>query len=341
MIVSCPQMTAAPALRRVPIGTLEIDHGFTLAALSGYSDMGMRTVCRRLGASMTRHEVVLDRCVLEGANGARHGHYLHPDDQPVCAQLMGADPKPMAEAAALMATFGYHAMDINFGCPVKKVLGRCRGGYLLGDVDTAVEMVERVRAAIPEAMPLTVKMRRATDDSAEAADRFWEILDRAVNAGIAGVVIHGRTVAQKYEGFATWTVIGEAKRRYPQLAVMGSGDLFSAEDCLRMLAETGCDGVTVARGAIDNPWVFRDCLALARGEAKPAPPTLAEQAEVFEEQFRLSIEQYGERRASRQMRKFGIKRSGLHPQAEVVREVFLNLSSYAEWSAVRRQWYAA
>ena len=115
------------------IGGVPLEHPFTLAALSGYSDLGMRMVCRSLGACLTRHEVVLDRFINEGGRGPRSGEWLDPTDTTVACQLMGRDPVEMGQAAARMADFGYEIVHINFGCPVKKVLGLCRGGFLLSE----------------------------------------------------------------------------------------------------------------------------------------------------------------------------------------------------------------
>jgi tRNA-dihydrouridine synthase B len=316
-----------------------LESPFTLAALSGYSDMGMRVVCRSLGACLTRNEVVLDKFVLDCRKGARGGRHLDDSDHPVAAQLLGNDPAVMGEAAAHMESFGYDLLDINFGCPVKKVLGRCRGGYLLGDPETAIAMIQRVRDAVR--VPVTVKMRLGTDETAEAEDDFWRILDEGVRLGIAGVVVHGRTVQQKYEGFAKWRRLGEVKRRHPNLIVMGSGDLYTAADCMRMLEETGIDGVTIARGAINNPWVFRDCLALWRGEPLPPPPTLAEQGALMDQQYELCIRQYGAEKASRQMRKFGIKRARLHPRAAEMREMFVTLNTPAQYLELRKRHYSS
>lgn len=321
------------------LGGIPMPSPFTLAALSGYSDMGMRVVCRSLGASITRNEVVLDQFIMENGRGARSGKHMDPADHPIGAQLMGNDPQTMGRAAERMVGFGYDFIDINFGCPVKKVLGRCRGGFLLSEPTTAVAMVERVVDAVD--VPVTVKMRRGMDDSEESRERFWEILNRAVELGIVGVTVHGRTVRQRYEGRARWDILAEVKRRYPHLAVFGSGDLFTAEDCLQMLDETGIDGVTIARGAIENPWIFRECLALWRGEPKPPPPTVAEQADLIDWQLRLSIEQYGPERATRQMRKFGIKQACLHPLREEVHQAFIRLSTPREWEEVRSRYYGA
>jgi nifR3 family TIM-barrel protein len=333
-------MFGGPAMNQAPwrsIGGVPLEHPFTLAALSGYSDVGMRVVCRSLGACLTRHEVILDKLVIDGGHGARGGRHLDPGDHPVAIQLMGNDPDTMAGAAAEMVTEGYDLVDINFGCPVKKVLGRCRGGYLLSEPELAVEIVTAVRAAVD--VPVMVKMRRGLDDTPLSEDRFWAILEGAVGAGIAAVAVHGRTVEQKYEGFARWEIIGRVKKRYPELIVFGSGDLFTADDCLRMLEETGIDGVTIARGAIENPWIFRECLARWRGEPAPPPPSLAEQGELMDRQYTYCIAQYGAERASRQMRKFGIKRAGLHPEADAIRGEFINLSNPHDWLRIRERYF--
>lgn len=321
------------------LGNIPLESPFTLAALAGYSDMGMRVVCRDLGACLTRNEVVLDQFIVDGGRGARSGRFLDDNDHPIALQLMGSDPDTMALAAQKMVGQGYDLIDINFGCPVRKVLGRCRGGFLLGDPDTAISMMQRVRDAV--STPVTIKMRRGRDDSEESNENFWKIVEHAVELGIAGIVVHGRTVEQGYIGPARWDIITEVKQRYPQWLVMGSGDLYTAEDCLRMLRQTGCDGVTLARGAIENPWVFRDCLAAWHGEPPPPPPSLAEQGELFDRQYRLAVIQYGADRASRQMRKFGIKRAALHPLGLVVRDAFVNLSNPADWEAVRNYYYSS
>lgn len=315
------------------IGPVPLAHPFTLAALSGYSDLGMRVVCRELGACLTRHEVVLDQFILDGGSGPKSGECLDPGDRPIACQLMGRDPEQMGLAAARMADFGYDLVDVNFGCPVKKVLGRCRGGFLLGEPETAVAMLRAVRSSVR--VPVTVKMRRALDDSPAAREKFWTILSAAVDLGFAAVVVHGRTVRQRYEGPARWEVLAEVKQRFPNLVVFGSGDLYTARDCLRMLEETGIDGVTVARGAIENPWVFRDCLALWRGAPPPPPPTLREQADLFERQLRIAALQYGLERAMRQMRKFGIRRAKLHPNPQAVHDAFVGLRTPDDWRRVR------
>jgi nifR3 family TIM-barrel protein len=251
---------------------------------------------------------------------------------------MGADPDDFPPAALKLAEAGFDVIDLNFGCPVKKVLGRCRGGYLLGSPATALEIVGRVRDVLPPHIPLTVKMRRGLDDSQESRDNFFTIFDGAFRLGVAAITVHGRTVRQRYTGLSSWEFLREAKEHAGERIVLGSGDLFTAEDCLQMLLLTGVDGVTAARGAIGNPWIFRQARALAA--RRPAEhPTLAEQREVMLEHYRLAEATYGCNRTCAHMRKFGILGSRMHPEARAVREAFVAVKTRDQWHAVVDRWY--
>ena len=330
-----------PVLR---IGSLELASPFVQAALSGYSDWPMRLLARRRGASYTVCEVMLDQfLVTVKDNRFRNRHFLHLTDEerPVGGQLMGAEPEQFAAGAKKLVQAGFDVIDINFGCPVKKVLGRCRGGFHLSQPEVALEIVRRTRDAVPLRIPVTVKMRRGLDDTAESRDKFYTILDGAFAAGVAAITVHGRTVQQRYVGPSRWDFLSEVKRYVgPAKTILGSGDLFSPQDCLEMLQRTGVDGVSVARGAIGNPWIFEQCRALAAGEPLPAPPSLFEQRDAMLEHYRLAQELYGDERAGPHMRKFGIKYAALHPQHILVREAFTKVRSLSDWRAVLDQWYA-
>lgn len=331
-------MSELPHLR---IGGVEIGFPVVQAALSGYSDLAMRVIARRLGASYAVCEVMLDRLVLEGGKKARRKWAnLAAEEHPVGGQLMGSDPAQFGPAAAELATAGFDVIDINFGCPVKKVLGRCRGGFLLSQPATALEIVSRVREAVPPEKPVTVKMRRGLDDSPRSRDNFFTIFDGAFARGAAAITVHGRTVEQRYVGPSRWEFLTEVKRHAGPRIVLGSGDLFTPHDCLRMIDETSVDGVTVARGAIGNPWIFSQVRALAAGLALPDPPSLHQQRDVIREHYRLALEIYGPQAAGRQMRKFGIKYSRLHPSSDEVRDAFVRVCEPAHWLAVLDRWYA-
>jgi tRNA-dihydrouridine synthase B len=330
------------ALPSLSIGRFKLDFPVVQAALSGYSDAAMRVIARRLGASYSICEVLLDQFVIAVKDRTRNKHFMHVADEehPVGGQLMGANPNDFGPAAQRLVRAGFDVVDINFGCPVKKVLGRCRGGFHLSQPDVALEIVRRVRDAVPAEVPVTVKMRRGIDDTELSRERFFTIFDGAWAAGVAAITVHGRTVVQRYNGPSKWEFLAEVKRHAGDRTVLGSGDLFTAQDCIDMMRETGVDGVTVARGAIGNPWIFHEARALAAGEPLPEPPSLFEQREIIAEHYRLAEELYGPARCGQQMRKFGIKYSQLHPQAETVREAFVRISRSEEMHAVLAQWYA-
>ncbi|MEZ6071660.1 MAG: tRNA-dihydrouridine synthase family protein [Pirellulales bacterium] len=177
-------------LPNLRIGPVEIGFPVVQAALSGYSDMAMRLIARRLGASYTLCEVMLDRLIIEAGRKTRQRFMQqNEEERPVGAQLMGSDPERFGPAARELAATGFQVVDINFGCPVKKVLGRCRGGFLLSTPPVALEIVSRVRDAVPSEIPVTVKMRRGIDDSTESRDRFFEIFDGAFDRGVAAVTV--------------------------------------------------------------------------------------------------------------------------------------------------------
>jgi tRNA-dihydrouridine synthase B len=322
------------------IGPVPIGFPVVQAALSGYSDLAMRVIARRLGAPYALCEVVLDQFVLRGDKKLQKRWQINDEDHPVGGQLMGSVPEEFGLAAREMAAAGFDVIDINFGCPVKKVLGRCRGGYHLSQPEVALEIVSRVREAVPPHVPVTVKMRRGIDDSQESRERFFTIFDGAFARGAAAITVHGRTVEQRYIGKSRWEFLREVKAHAGDRTVLGSGDLFAAQDCLDMIARTGVDGVTVARGAIGNPWIFQQARALATGHPLPPPPSLHEQRDVLREHFALAEQIYGEKLCGRQMRKFGIKYARLHPQSEAVRDAFVAVGNAGEWQAVLDRWYS-
>lgn len=328
-------------LNPLRIGNLELDFPVVQAALSGYSDTAMRLIARRLGAPYTLCEVMLDKLVLQVRKRRRTHHLMHVDNEehPVAGQLMGADPLEFGPAAVRLVEQGFDVIDINFGCPVKKVLGRCRGGFHLSQPEVALEIVSRVREAIPQSIPVTVKMRRGIDDSQESREKFFMIFDGAYAAGVAAITVHGRTVAQRYDGPSQWEFLRELKEYAGDRVVLGSGDLFDAQACLDMIQYSGVDGVTIARGAIGNPWIFLQARALAAGLPLPTPPTLFEQRDVIAEHYRLAEELYGAERCLPNMRKFGIKYSRLHPQSGEVRADFCTVRAPGAWREVLTKWY--
>ena len=329
-------------LKPLKIGNVDIGFPIVQAALSGYSDWPMRVIARRLGAPYTICEVMLDEFLVNLKERKRTSHFLHisEEEAPVGGQLMGAEPEQFALGAMKLVAAGFNIIDINFGCPVKKVLGRCRGGFHLSQPKVALEIIQRTRDNVPAEIPVTVKMRRGIDDTDESRDNFFEILDGAFAIGVDAICVHGRTVKQRYVGPSKWEFLKALKEHAGDKIILGSGDLFTAQACLDMIEQTGVDGVTVARGAIGNPWIFGQARALAEGKPLPDPPSLFEQREVMREHCILGEQLYGEQRVGQLMRKFGIKYAILHPNHDEVRAGFVRIKTRAEWEAALDKFYS-
>lgn len=323
------------------IGPWRLNSPFVQAALSGYSDRPMRVLAREFGASYTLAEVMIERFVNEVRGSGRTAHHLRIEegDHPVGGQLMGSDPAAFAPAARRLVAAGFDVIDINFGCPVKSAIGGCRGGFHLSQPRVALEIVDRVRNATPPEIPVTLKMRRGIDKTLESRDRFFAILNGAFERGAAAITVHGRTVEQRYRGPSDWSFLREVKAIAGERTILGSGDLFDATACNRMLQETGVDGVTIARGAIGNPWIFQEALALWNGDALPDPPSVAEQRRVLE-QHRDLAEDHDPRGWVSAMRKAGFKYAPLHPGGDAVRNAFASVKDRASWDALMHEHYA-
>ncbi|MDB5301985.1 MAG: tRNA-dihydrouridine synthase [Phycisphaerales bacterium] len=324
------------------IGPIQLSSPFCQAGLAGYSDRAMRTVARRRGCAYAVTEAMLDVILLNGGEGLRRSVDISDEDHPVAGQIMGSEPGEMARAAQAMASAGFDVIDLNFACPVKKIKNKARGGHMLLDVERGVSILKGVRDALPPGVPTTISLRRGFDDSAESTDRFYQIVETAWSAGYSAVRVHGRTVEQKYLGRAHWPFLAEVKRRYPDKTILGSGDVFTPEDAVRMLKETGVDIVWIARGAIGNPWIFDQAARLLRDpNAGLRPPTIHEQRDALAEHFGIAMQIHGESLAGRRMRKMGIKYSRFHPEAARVKGEFIAVQSLRDWTNVLGKWYAS
>jgi len=312
------------------IGDVEVGLPAVQAALSGYSDLAMRTVAREHGATYAINEVVLDALVLQKGKLQRRILSVPEHDHPVGGQLMGSQPETFGQAARELVRAGYDIVDINFGCPVNKVLGRRRGGWLLQDTETALAIIDSVVQSVQGDAPVTVKMRRGSDDSPEAEKRFWEILDGAMERGLAAATVHPRTVKQKYIGPSRWEFLAKVKRHVGAFTLLGSGDLFSAYDAIDMMKETGVDGVTIARGCIGNPFVFQQVRDLLDGKT-PLRPTCAQQRAAIRRHWEVALPFYrDEKRALAPVRMHVIKYSQYHKDPVWAREQFVRLKKPEE-----------
>lgn len=322
----------------VRIGKLTLDAPFFQAGLAGYSDAAMRLIARRHGAPYAITEAMLDLFLVNGGKGLRAAE-LDPADHPIAGQLMGSHPDEIAAGARVLVKLGYDVIDVNLACPVKKIRRKCRGGHLLQAPEEAIAILDAVRQAVPAEVPCTVKLRRGTDDSSQAEANFHRIFEGVLRHGYAAATVHGRTVVQKYLGPSRWEFLADLTRRYPQsdaFSIFGSGDIWEASDIFAMIQRTGVRAVSVARGCIGNPWIFAQARALAAGDAARGarPPTLAEQRRVLLDHFDLAVRVHGERGASMNMRKFGIKFSRHHPDPATVVRAFIAVGNASQWRDV-------
>ncbi len=319
------------------IGDVAIDFPVGLGALAGYSDLPYRLICRSLGAPYCITEAMLDRQVLLEGKLRKRLIRLDPADHPVAGQIMGIEPETMAEAARSLDRMGFDIIDLNFACPVKKVVSHKRGGALMKDPARALATVRAVLEAVP-GRPVTLKLRRSFRTSDTASEDFWAIARGAFEAGAAAIAVHARSVEQKYTGRADWSFLAAVKREFPDRTVLGSGDVTSPAEALRMLAETGVDGVLAARGAIGNPWFFAQARDLAAGRP-PRQPPLDEQRDVIYRHFRLASEAYDPRRGLKMLRHFSLQYAKMHPRRTDLRNALVPVRTEAEWRAVIDAFY--
>jgi nifR3 family TIM-barrel protein len=244
----------------------------------------------------------------------------------------------MSAAAKLLFDVGYDLIDLNFACPAPKVLRRGRGGTMLKNPSGILEIYRSVREAVP--CPVTMKLRTGYDESEASKEDFWQIAENAAAEGIDALIVHGRSVAQDYRGRADWDILAQLKRRFPSTTIIGSGDIFSPEIILDRLRETGIDGITVARGAIGNPWIFSQARALYEGKAKPPEPTIDEQADIISLHFEEVIKLHGRRKAVGYFRKFSCRYARLHPEKKRVHKDLLAAESADAVRAAIKQWYS-
>jgi nifR3 family TIM-barrel protein len=325
--------------RPLRIGPVAVDFPVALGALAGYSDLPYRLVCRSLGAPYAITEAMLDRQVLLEGKLRKRLVKLDPADHPVAGQIMGVEPETMAEAARALDRLGFDVVDLNFACPVRKVVSHKRGGALMNDPDRALATVRAVVSAVP-GRPVTLKLRRAFKDDEQGLDAFWKIARGAFEAGAAAIAVHARTVEQKYTGRADWAFLAAVKREFPGRTVLGSGDVMRPPDALRMLEETGVDGVLAARGAIGNPWFFEQARDLAAG-GTPRVPGLLEQRDVIYRHFRLACDAYDARRGLKTLRHFSLQYAKMHPRRTDLRNALVAVRAEDEWRAVIDAFYAA
>jgi tRNA-dihydrouridine synthase B len=278
------------------IGSLQLPDRPILAPMAGISDLPYRRLMKRYGAGLVFSEMVSANGLMRAGQRTRELLRSHPEERPLGVQLFGDDPAVLATAAGLVREDG-ELLDLNLGCPVTKVVRSGAGSALLREPARIARILGAVRRAWDK--PLTVKIRSGWN---EEGINFLEVGRIAQEEGAEAITLHPRTRSQGFSGRADWEQIRQLKAAL-RIPVIGSGDIFSAEDALAMQTATGCDAVMIGRGGYGNPWLLRDILALQQGEPKPAPPTAAERHAAALLHLELFLESFSPRKALLDMRK--------------------------------------
>lgn len=282
---------------KLKIGNVELENNLILAPMAGVTDLPFRLLCKEQGCGLMYTEMVSAKAILYKNRNTGPLMEVRPEEEPVALQLFGSDPEIVSDIAAQVEDGHYAFIDINMGCPVPKIVNNGEGSALMKNP----KLVEEILTALVKKVkkPVTVKFRKGFDDDHINA---VEIARIAESCGVSAVAVHGRTRAQFYSGKADWDIIRQVKEAV-KIPVIGNGDIFTPEDAKRMLYETGCDGLMIARGAKGNPWIFSRTLHYLETGELLGPPDKEELKETILRHAQLQIQFKGEYLGLCEMRK--------------------------------------
>ncbi|MEQ8820701.1 MAG: tRNA dihydrouridine synthase DusB [Sumerlaeia bacterium] len=295
------------------------------APMCGISDRPWRTISRELGCPVVTTQMVSCEAMTRGSDDKCWRLLdMDPAETPVIAQVFGADPDALAESARRIQDAGATIVDLNMGCPAKKVVSSRGGSALMREPDLVRQIFRKMRAALT--VPFTVKFRAGWEKYGEEA---FAVAHMAEDEGLDAVCIHARTREQMFTGKADWSILSEVKNRV-RLPVIGNGDVKSADDALRMIRDTGVDGVMVGRAAMGNPWLFAEICAALRGEPAPPEPTAADRLDVVARHARMMVERKGDHGLI-EFRKHAVQYLRGFKDAKALKQRLLNVTDLEEY----------
>lgn len=316
------------------IGKVSVAHAITLAPMEEHTNYPFRLLCKQLGASLVCGERVDAKDVAKRDRRAMKLIYTSPTERPAVGQISGGDPHELGEAAKVVAEQGFSIVDLNFECPIRRLMARGEGGALMADPPAIARLVAAVVKAVD--IPVTLKIRTGPDGQRETAVQVAQLAELA---GAAAVDVHARSVAQSYVGGPDWSVVARVKQAV-NIPVLGSGGVREAVDAIRFLKETGADGVAIGRGCLGNPWIFQQARSLVLGGGSVASPNVSERARVLLQLVEGEFALYGSPLALRRLPRVACYFAKFLPDFAVFREQIQRVKNFPDFKRLVRAHFA-